>query len=1256
MVDNSTLEIVIDSSKAEEGANRVEKALSKMSKNASTDLEKLSKSVESINKFIDKTWSTSSLNNFNKSINQGIDLLNKLKTTVFSLQSTPIIKSEALTAMSRYYSAIEEADKNAAAALRAKGIYKYFDDLSNKSAATTSKVKSFIEVLNTPPSKKGGSWSTSDMRDYYSAPQASIQDTLRAPSLFKYFDELSNKATATTTRVKSQMDLLTSLPSQKGKGWDTSDMRNYYSQLESGSGIINKLTGMLPKLTKFGSDASDSFSRISKAILPVNNGLSLFFGILGGGYILKQFLDRLIDVNTKFTAFISTMNVITGSTTKSREEFEYISGFADAMGVSIESVTTEYGKLRASLKSVDESGELTRHIFEALSEASTVLHLRGYETNLMFLALQQSASKGKVSLEEFQRQLAEKLPGAMDIAARAMNMSQGDFRDAITKGSLNVYDVLIKLSNQIKKEFGDSAKTAAELFTGQMNRMKNAVFRLYVSIGESGAMDGLTKIIKAITGDLSDSSVGVALGKSLGKLFSDIADWISKITASDIQDFFLNLSGIVESFTTILSELVKAFSDTADGQTDFLGFGEVVAKGMVLMTDATVTFIAILMQIPLSLNVIYQDIMVVFAGLKGLKDWTSEGLDVAVANINAAKEERNKALALADKNLSIVLGSDDSPMAKAWKKTDDIFIQLRKRRAELEADNKSLQAKKEYDIRPKTDAEMQEMLSRLPKTRDKAKPGVENAFEQERLRLFKSALMAELEYANAIDNRVKSENKSKIELQAKLKLDKDYIALSREQKAILLDMADTADKAIAKKIGAEQFQSDMLAMNKEIYSSEMALLDISMNKNSIEEKNLRQFEEKLKFDSRYISLSDNMITMERQKAIIADKLAVSVESARKSQEYHNSTLEQSIEIQRQINQLNTSGYLSKYNNESALIDSFSSSSKNNVVLEADRVKMLSDARQRDMDLRLRDREQLKVDTLNSIDQMKFENSMYGETSEQIRRATELRKIEIEIKKLSAGATGDELKKYQELEEFLKGQMSNTLDEFYAQQNSLIAGLNDGISKYLDDISNVSAKVSDAVQRSFRSMEDMLVDFVMTGKLNFKDFINVVLKELVRLMIQLMIIKPLMAMFGGGFARGGSFDNSGSINGVDSVPSTFAANGKSFSNGGLQMFASGGMFTNNIVNTPTKFPIGLMGEAGPEAIMPLSRDSQGRLGIKASGESGTSVENNVTIAVSIQDGSVKDSGPSGNQIAERLKAVVLGVLNEELRPGGILTRS
>ncbi|MDW9417411.1 hypothetical protein GOB15_23770 [Sinorhizobium meliloti] len=92
--------------------------------------------------------------------------------------------------------------------------------------------------------------------------------------------------------------------------------------------------------------------------------------------------------------------------------------------------------------------------------------------------------------------------------------------------------------------------------------------------------------------------------------------------------------------------------------------------------------------------------------------------------------------------------------------------------------------------------------------------------------------------------------------------------------------------------------------------------------------------------------------------------------------------------------------------------------------------------------------------------------------------------------------------------------------------------------------------------------------------------------------------------GGGGVLGGLGDWFGSLFGGSSDPwaGLRMANGGVFSAGRVTAFAKGGAFTNQIVDRPTLFPFakgaGLMGEAGPEAIMPLRRDASGRLGVSA----------------------------------------------------------
>lgn len=108
-----------------------------------------------------------------------------------------------------------------------------------------------------------------------------------------------------------------------------------------------------------------------------------------------------------------------------------------------------------------------------------------------------------------------------------------------------------------------------------------------------------------------------------------------------------------------------------------------------------------------------------------------------------------------------------------------------------------------------------------------------------------------------------------------------------------------------------------------------------------------------------------------------------------------------------------------------------------------------------------------------------------------------------------------------------------------------------------------------------------------------DTIADILAEFIAAELKKQAVALVTAVLTGGSSAGAGFASS-------FIPS---AKGNAFSNGSVtDKFANGGAFTNSIVSSPTTFPMaggrtGLMGEAGPEAIMPLDRDNQGRLGVQ-----------------------------------------------------------
>ena len=185
-----------------------------------------------------------------------------------------------------------------------------------------------------------------------------------------------------------------------------------------------------------------------------------------------------------------------------------------------------------------------------------------------------------------------------------------------------------------------------------------------------------------------------------------------------------------------------------------------------------------------------------------------------------------------------------------------------------------------------------------------------------------------------------------------------------------------------------------------------------------------------------------------------------------------------------------------------------------------------------------------------------------------------------------------------------------------------------LKSFNDSIKTIQESMADVVVKGIKGMEDALVNFVMTGKLNFKNLANSIISDMARIVIQQTITKPFTNFISGIFGN---------------------ANGNAFVDGKVQKYAYGG-----VVNKPTIFPmangIGLMGEAGyPEAILPLKRGSNGKLGVQSTGGS----VGNIVVNVDASGSSVEGDQQQGKELGRIIATAIQSELIIQKRPGGLL---
>ena len=162
-------------------------------------------------------------------------------------------------------------------------------------------------------------------------------------------------------------------------------------------------------------------------ILQVAAGVGLTVSVQGMVGALRQLATEAVTNATKMQALEASFKAITGSTAAAQKELAFVRETANRTGTDFLVAAQSFKGLEAAARGTSLEGEKTHAIFTAITEASRVMGLGANETQRALLALEQMLSKGKVSAEELRRQLGNALPGAFQIAARAMGQTTEQF-------------------------------------------------------------------------------------------------------------------------------------------------------------------------------------------------------------------------------------------------------------------------------------------------------------------------------------------------------------------------------------------------------------------------------------------------------------------------------------------------------------------------------------------------------------------------------------------------------------------------------------------------------------------------------------------------------------------------------------------------------------------------------------------------------------------------------------------------------------
>lgn len=284
-------------------------------------------------------------------------------------------------------------------------------------------------------------------------------------------------------------------------------------QASSGmKGIGAEVDNLRGKVSSFGSALSN-----------IGTGIGISAGMAGLSGI-SDVLSEGFSTSLRIENLDATYSAIYDGAAKAKQELAFIRAEADRLGLSFLDTADSAKMFFASSKgsSIEKDA---KDIFSAFSELAVTMRLSKEQTSGMFLALGQSASKGKLMAQELREQLGEKVPGIFRVIADSLGVTTTQLDKMLEEGKVGL-DALAKAVPVIRERFGSALPEAVNSTTAAIGRLNTKWDDLMAHSANTdmlkAGINGLTAVIGTLDSGMvalsehSDMLSSVALGLGAG--------------------------------------------------------------------------------------------------------------------------------------------------------------------------------------------------------------------------------------------------------------------------------------------------------------------------------------------------------------------------------------------------------------------------------------------------------------------------------------------------------------------------------------------------------------------------------------------------------------------------------------------------------------------------------------------------------------------------------------------------------------------
>lgn len=1084
--------------------------------------------------------------------------------------------------------------------------------------------------------------------------------------------------------------------------------RQRQSQLR---GMRTSATSAFSEMPVAGRPAVAPIPRVPEDVIRSHDNLFARIGAINIEYRIWNTLINTVNeslrgvprVGIELDSVKASLESTMGSTAGMGAALKALDTEAQRTGINIGILRDNFKGFQASTSLAGASMESTWKMFTDMNTVISGLHLSADKANHVFLAMSQIFNKSKVQSEELVKQLGNLLPGAFASFAASMNILPAELSKRMKEGTVYAQDTMENFIAYMANRFTPAFAASADNLNANVGRMQSSFIHLQEAIYESssGPMNDFVKGATSLTNHITalingteqlSSTFTTGLKVATGLLVLELGSLIIKIgeasAAVKVLEAACTFFGPVRIAIVAAAGALAYFATEATAGSEALNKANESYREMKRLRGEAL-----------------QEKVTTESQLLKITVETDEKVAKSTKLLAQHQEEYNKALQASDKDVSVNgmrLITKQETLKNIQKTIDDdnkAIIQAKKEAEAkiLKADEESLARQKEAATKDMTERSEHyvAMLGRYAKTAEEAgnyaaeqvanakfkadKAAYEKTKERfnapvsldrtvENLRPTKEQFdeavktlgVMDEELARARQNAMdafnkKGESASKKAAAAQLKATKEEISVVQEyQKTAANDAKNQIDilnaDNKAKVLSFEEYarrKQEILDKDykaeKKWYEDQKVLAQQSGKKDLIAKANeqLKRLEDdyqsksKVAGDETTARMNDyetNLASIHQQYQDILGIERDSTEITKTKLELLNRQLEAEIKEGEEV------GKAASLRKEELAI-----------LLEAKNLK----AKMAIYDKETATAEKIHTDAISRINELEKVGQM-GSLSATIARTKanekllEIRQKDVDLAKKALDEAKPEARP--------AAQDSYNLAVQKLESLKLVAD-------------ETGAMIEQSLSNAFDKSFEGLITKSMTASQAFKAFANSVLGDIAKIIAQEMrsqiigaILKPLAGAAWGGltsaFGSSAAASTAGTVGGINM--NNASLQNLKLANGGVVSGAGISAHSGTIVSSPTVFPfakgVGLMGEAGPEAILPLKRNSQGKLGVAAE-NAGQSNNNLYNITVNVQS----KQGENPEQFGQRAAAAMMrSIAKEEIsnsrRPGNTLNKA